>query len=144
MKTRRSTGFSSSKSWHVDEVCVCPTPGGEPLYHVPYEFALFASTFDAAKKRVNKRLPRMTHRFAALSVRRKRTPKTQGKWIAPRRSREPPDLTRFGWIGVETNAARVAGYAPKRLARRSLLESKRLGEVWLPSRRWSIARLNCP
>jgi hypothetical protein len=80
MKTRRSTGFSSSKSWHVDEVCVCPTPGGEPLYHVPYEFALFASTFDAAKKRVNKRLPRMTHRFAALSVRRKRTPKTQGKW----------------------------------------------------------------
>jgi len=128
MKTRRSTGSSSSKSWHVDEVWVCPAPGGEPLYHVPYEFALFASTLDPTKKSVNKRLPRTTHRFAALSVRHKRNLKTQGKWIALKRSREPPDFTRFGWIGVETNAARVAGYAPKRL----------------PSRRLAIARLNSP
>ena len=33
---------------------------------------------------------------------------------------------------------RVLRYAPKRLARRSLRESKRPGEVWLPSRRWAI------
>jgi hypothetical protein len=34
----------------------------------------------------------------------------------------------------------VVWYAPKRLARRSLPESKRRGEVWLPSRRWVIIR----
>jgi hypothetical protein len=40
-----------------------------------------------------------------------------------------------GHIRAEKNSARSGGYHPKRLARRSLPESKRRGEVWLPSRR---------
>jgi hypothetical protein len=48
------------------------------------------------------------------------------------RSREPPVFARFGGTSVETKFASPAG-KPKRLARRSLPESKRRGEVWLPS-----------
>jgi hypothetical protein len=40
-----------------------------------------------------------------------------------------------GHIRAEKNSARSDGYDPKRLGRRSLTESKRRGEVWLPSRR---------
>jgi hypothetical protein len=40
-----------------------------------------------------------------------------------------------GQIRAEKNSAKSGGYDPKRLARRSLPESKRRGEVWLPSGR---------
>jgi hypothetical protein len=40
-----------------------------------------------------------------------------------------------GHIRAEKNSARYGGYDPKRLARPSLPESERRGEVWLPSRR---------
>jgi hypothetical protein len=40
-----------------------------------------------------------------------------------------------GRIRVEQKSVRSDGYDLKRLARRSLPESKRWGEVWLPSRR---------
>jgi hypothetical protein len=49
------------------------------------------------------------------------------------RSREPPAFTRFLGISVEAKFARSAGRGPKRPARRSLPESRRWGEVWLPS-----------
>jgi hypothetical protein len=38
--------------------------------------------------------------------------------------------------------ARATKHAPKRLARRSLPEFRRRGEVWLPSRRWATTHGN--
>jgi hypothetical protein len=62
--------------------------------------------------------------------------RANGRCIALGNSREPLVATFFGRMKRSNEYSEVVRYAPKRLARRSLPESERRGEVWL-SRRWA-------
>ena len=103
-------------------MCDHPAPGGEPLWRVLDDLTIFVSALPSAKEYRNRRLPRITQRFAAFRSGLKRIEVT-GTCFALGYSREPPVFTRPGRTSIATKCARAARYTPKRL----------------PSRRWVIA-----
>ena len=99
------------------------------------------SITNPAKTCGSRRLPGMTQRLQLYGVDLNESkPRVDAsRWVI-RGSRLLK--TFFGRMGRWNEYRGVVWYAPKRLARRSLPESKRRGEVWLPSRRWVIIRGN--
>ena len=106
---------------------------------MPKDLAYSFQSEEGREIGLNRRLPRIAQRDV-LS-----TGRFESLFHAPR---DKPRVETFAgaaclkqFVAVHTPremARGPLGAIKKRLARRSLWESKRPGEVWLPSRRWAI------
>jgi hypothetical protein len=126
-----------SRSFHAHR------PGGEPLWNVPKDLVKFSALRGRSETVLNRRLPELPHALFCPSFRSKIVKPHDGPKKLTRVETFPgaARLTRFPVMRASTQTCGAVCYVPKRLARRSLPESKRRGEVLLPSRPGHLTRL---
>jgi hypothetical protein len=77
---------SCSKGWHVHKACLFPTPGGEPLWHVADDLAIFASALHPTEECCSRRLPGIAQRDAftcGTQFVHNRAIELRKRWVVP-------------------------------------------------------------